>query len=69
MQNFITPAVLSINMALLKDYFRFFSEEMDYHEFVKIVQEKRKLYGNLYDEETIVLYLLATRGKLKDYEK
>lgn len=53
-------------MALLKKYYQFFSDEMDYDEFVKMVSEKRKLYGNLYDEETIVFYFLAKKGLLKE---
>ncbi|MCX8173161.1 MAG: hypothetical protein N3F63_00910 [Thermoplasmata archaeon] len=53
-------------MPLLREYYRFFSDEMEYDEFVKMVNEKRKLYGNLYDEETIVLYFLAKKGKLKE---
>ncbi|MEM3396414.1 MAG: hypothetical protein QW620_06190 [Thermoplasmata archaeon] len=53
-------------MSLLRKYYPFFSEEMEYDEFVKMVSEKRKLYGNLYDEETIVFYFLAKKGILKD---
>lgn len=56
-------------MGVLQQYYRYFSEEMDYHEFVKLVQEKRKLYGNLYDEETIVYYLLAKRGRLSSHKE
>ncbi|MEM4292819.1 MAG: hypothetical protein QXJ27_01430 [Thermoplasmata archaeon] len=53
-------------MQLLKEYYEFFRDEMEYDEFVKMVSEKRKLYGNLYDDETIVFYFLAKKGLLEE---
>ncbi|MGB9636297.1 MAG: hypothetical protein ACPL1Y_03500 [Thermoplasmata archaeon] len=53
-------------MPPLKEYYRYFQDEMEYDEFKKMIDEKRKMYGNLYDEETIALYFLASNGKLKE---
>ncbi len=55
-----------ITMPPLKEYYRYFQDEMEYDEFKKMIDEKRKMYGNLYDEETIALYFLASNGKLKE---
>jgi len=57
------------SMNILREYYRYFSDEMDYDEFVKMVNAKKKMYGNLYDDETIILYFLAKRGKLKEIEQ
>lgn len=53
-------------MGLLREYYHFFSDEMEYDEFVKMVNDKRKMYSNLYDEETIVFYFLAKKGFLQE---